>query len=34
VFTTAREGYATSDPDVPTSMQLLLDLVLESPRAK
>jgi GTP-binding protein len=30
VFTTAKEGYATADPDVPTpSMQLLLDLVLE-----
>jgi len=30
VFTTAKEGYATTDPHVPTgSMQLLLDLVLE-----
>jgi GTP-binding protein len=30
VFTTAKEGYATADPDMPTqSMQLLLDLVLE-----
>ena len=30
VFTTAKEGYATADPDIPTqSMQLLLDLVLE-----
>ena len=30
VFTTAKEGYATSDPDVPTtSMELLLDMVLE-----
>ncbi|MEQ8787289.1 MAG: translational GTPase TypA [Pirellulaceae bacterium] len=30
IFTTAKEGYATSDPDVPgTSMAPLLDMVLE-----
>jgi GTP-binding protein len=30
VFTTAKAGYATADPDVPTqSMELLLDLVLQ-----
>jgi len=30
VFTTSRDGYATSDPEVPgTSMRLLLDMVLE-----